>query len=429
MLVELKKTEFDEFAEKHLQNNFQQSSYWAKFIEADGWHSYFLGYKENNSIVAATILVSQNAFVGRKRYFYAPRGFLIDYQKEELVKTFTKEVIHFIKAKRGIYLKIDPYLPWHERDKDGELKTGGKDNSSAVELLTQIGFHQVGDDFKRNMVQPRWLYVIDTKGKDIDELEREMSDKTRQIIHRNERDGIRTRFLSEEELPTFVKIMKETSDKYHTLEYTNHYYQDLFSSFPKDKLKMVVVELHPKEAIEHIEKQLQEEKQSYYDRAFKKDEVLHMNDQTFQKKESLQEEKIAQLEEKKRAFEEALQTHGETIVLGGYFLIFYGNEVIALHGGVFEEWKKLDASITLHYEMLKYTKEQGYELYNLYEISGDFREYSPMYGSYLFKRNFGGQVVELVGEFDYIIDNFSYSFFKLFFPNYYGIKSIRKEKL
>ncbi len=429
MLVELKKIEFDTFASTHIHNSFQQNSYWAKFMEGDGWHSYFVGYKDNNQIIAATLLLSKNTPLLKKRYFYAPRGFLIDYNNTELVQSFTKDVVQFVKQKKGIYLKIDPYIPWVERNKDGELIEGGKDNSRIVNMLEKIGFVHVGNDFKRNMVQPRWLYAIDTRGKTIEDLESEMHDKTRQIIHRNEREGIAFRFLEEEEIPQFVDIMKETSDKYHTLEYTKQYYEDFMHCFPKENIKMAVVELHPKEAIQNIENQLKELKQSYYDRAFKKEEVLHMNESTFEKKEREQEEMIARLEEKQKNYEDILQEKGEKILLGGYFIILYGNEVIALHGGIYEEWKKLDAAVTLHYEMLKYTKEHHYELYNLYEISGDFRENSPMYGSFLFKRNFGGEVVELIGEFDYIIDLTAYSFLKYFFPSYYGIKVIRKEKV
>ena len=429
MVIELKKQEFDSFAESHPHNNFQQNSYWAKFMEKDGWHPYFLGYKEKGKLVAATLLLSQDTKFFKKRYFYAPRGFLIDYQKEELVKVFTKEVIQFVKEKKGIYLKIDPYLSWHERDKNGELQKGGKDNSPIIKLLEEVGFIHVGDDFKRNMIQPRWLYAIDLRNKSFEMLEKEMGDKTRQIVHRNKREGIRSRFLKKKEIESFVSIMKETSEKYHTIEYTNHYYEDFIESFPEEAIKMVGVELHPKEALEEIERELQEQKQAYYNRAFQKEVVLHMNEKEFLEKEKQQEELIQSLEKRKEAYQLALQENGEEILLGGYFLICYGNEVIALHGGVFEEWKKLDASITLHYEMIQFAKENGYNLYNLYEISGDFRENSPMYGSYLFKKNFGGEVVELIGEFDYIIDSFLYSAMKHFFPTYYGIRTIiRKEK-
>lgn len=41
-------------------------------------------------------------------YFYAPRGFIIDYNDEELVKEMTKKVAEFAKKKKGIFVKIDP---------------------------------------------------------------------------------------------------------------------------------------------------------------------------------------------------------------------------------------------------------------------------------------------------------------------------------
>ena len=48
--------------------------------------------------------------------FYAPRGFLIDYHDLELLTTFTREIKKWAKEKKGIFIKIDPYVMYKEHD-------------------------------------------------------------------------------------------------------------------------------------------------------------------------------------------------------------------------------------------------------------------------------------------------------------------------
>ena len=61
-------------------------------------------------------------------------------------------------------------------------------------------------------------------------------------------------------------------------------------------------------------------------------------------------------------------------------------------------------------------------------ITGDFDEKNPLYGLYLFKRGFGGKVVELIGEFDLIINTPLYYLYKIAFACYHKIKQIKKSK-
>ena len=41
-------------------------------------------------------------------YFYAPRGYVIDFKKKELVRDMTKKIVEFVKSKKAIFIKIDP---------------------------------------------------------------------------------------------------------------------------------------------------------------------------------------------------------------------------------------------------------------------------------------------------------------------------------
>ena len=89
---------------------------------------------------------------------------------------------------------------------------------------------------------------------------------------------------------------------------------------------------------------------------------------------------------------------------------------------------QFQSAYTIHFAGLKYAVENGYKRYNFYGITGDFRKENPLYGLYLFKKSFGGHVVELIGEFDYIISPFWYHIYNIAFNTYHKLKNLKKKK-
>ena len=69
---------------------------------------YYLGLvNEKEEVVASTLLLEKKLPMNRC-YLYAPRGFVIDFKKKELVREMTKKVVEFAKSKKAIFVKIDP---------------------------------------------------------------------------------------------------------------------------------------------------------------------------------------------------------------------------------------------------------------------------------------------------------------------------------
>ena len=87
------------------------------------------------------------------------------------------------------------------------------------------------------------------------------------------------------------------------------------------------------------------------------------------------------------------------------------------------------SAYTLHFEGIKYAVEHGYDTYNFYGITGDFSKDNPLLGLYLFKKSFGGQVVELIGEFDLIISKFWYHTYNISFNLYHKLKKLKNHNL
>ena len=86
---------------------------------------------------------------------------------------------------------------------------------------------------------------------------------------------------------------------------------------------------------------------------------------------------------------------------------------------------EFQSAYTVHFAGMKYAIENNYERYNFYGITGDFNESNPLFGLYSFKRDFGGEVVELIGEFDLIINKPLYYLYKLSYASYRNLKNLK----
>ena len=417
-LVELSKTEFNEFTNYLEICPFEQSIYWANFKRGENWHSYFLGLEDKNKLLGATLLLANENKSIKKRFFYAPQGFLIDYKNYDLLEVFTKEIINFVKEKNGIYLKIDPEILTTEKDEDGRELQGGINNLFIKDYLLKLGFIETDN----NTINPKYTMKLDLTDKSLNDILNIMSKKARQIIKRNERLGYIVRELKQDELPIFIKTMDKISSKFNTIEYELPFYEDLASAFTKEHLKIMIAELDLNTTLNNLKKEekvLQIEKEKRIG--------LYQNNQlteeTFIEKELGYKEQINIINKRRKYYLSLKEkTDNDKIFLGGYLFLMYGKEITALIGGMDDEYIDLDVSYSIHFKMLKKAIEYGYRSYNFYEVK-DVND-----GGFFFKQNFGAKLFEHIGEFDYPIDLNSYKKYKKYFPLYYGVKSVYKNK-
>ncbi|CDE74140.1 putative uncharacterized protein [Clostridium sp. CAG:451] len=417
-LVELSKTEFNEFTNYLEICPFEQSVYWANFKSGENWHPYFLGLEDKNKLLGATLLLANENKSIKKRFFYAPQGFLIDYKNYDLLEIFTKEIINFVKEKNGIYLKIDPEILTTEKDEDGRELQGGINNLFIKDYLLKLGFIEADN----NTINPKYTMKLDLTDKSLNDILNNMSKKARQIIKRNERLGYIVREIKQDELPIFIKTMDKISSKFNTIEYELPFYEDLASAFTKEHLKIMIAELDLNTTLNNLKKEekvLQIEKEKRIG--------LYQNNQlteeTFIEKELGYKEQINIINKRRKYYLSLKEkTDNDKIFLGGYLFLMYGKEITALIGGMDDEYIDLDVSYSIHFKMLKKAIEYGYRSYNFYEVK-DVND-----GGFFFKQNFGAKLFEHIGEFDYPIDLNSYKKYKKYFPLYYGVKSVYKNK-
>lgn len=94
------------------------------------------------------------------------------------------------------------------------------------------------------------------------------------------------------------------------------------------------------------------------------------------------------------------QEHGEYIILSGAMFVLYGNEIVYLFSGSYDEYMKYCGQYRLQWEMIKYAADNNYKRYNFYGIKDVFDKNGKDYGVYEFKKGFNGYVEELFGAYE-----------------------------
>ena len=424
-LVNLNKEEFKKFADQHEQITFHQTEEWANLKKNTGWTSYYVGLKDQNNILAAALLLSKEIPFIRKKMFYSPRGFLINYNDIKILEIFTKEIKQFIKKEKGIFIKIDPYVEYQERDNNGNIVENGYNNKKAVENLKELGYKFFGFNTMQDTLQPRWMHVIEINGKNEEEIQKDMESKTRQILRKNEKSSIKTREIKKEELPIFKNIMEHTGDRRDFIDRPLSYYEAMWDALePNGILKILIAEIDFNEYDKNTKKELEEVETSLKDRIYKHDnKILKMNERKYESTNKQDKDSIERLNKQIEKIKKYKEKYGDKKVLGTILFLIYGNEVLSLFGGTDDNLLQFQSAYTVHYAGIKYAIDNGYKRYNFYGITGDFSEKNPLYGLHLFKKSFGGHVVELIGEYDLIISNFWYNTYKLAFTVYHKLKN------
>ena len=387
--VQIKEDEYRKFWESHPLKTFLTSPKIAKLREKSGWKTYFIGLKDENKLIAATILLSHKRHFN-KYEFYALRGLLVDYKDKEVFKLFLEEIKKFVKENNGYIFRMDPYIINKERDIDGNIVEDGEDNSDVVKFLKDFGFKKVKTEDEE---QVSWMFSLGLEGKDEKTILKEMKPNTRNTIRKAEKIGITIKELKYDELDRFQKIMIDTGERKSFSVRDISYYQNMYKLFAEDgEVKYFITELNLKDYIKRLKE----------DKKVKEDKMNSLSDAKYNdgQKKGLTNE-INAIDKRINDAEEIRKSEGTDIItLSGSMFIIIKPEIIYLSSGNYSKFMKFNSQYLLQWMMIKYGIENGFKKHNFYGIPANINTHPKDYGIYEFKRGFNGYVEELIGEFE-----------------------------
>lgn len=380
---ELTKEEYKKFLQNYNSVTFFQDYRMDNYSNLKNFKSYYVGVEDNKKIIAGARLIAKKSRLG-KYNFFSPRGLLVNYNNYELLEFFINNLKKFLKKHNCLVLKIDPYIIYKSRDIDGK-ETNKINNIKIVENLKKLGFIHKGFTKGYDLSgQGRWYFVLDLKNKTLDDINNGMKANHRNIIRKSEKYGIEIKQIEYKDLPVFKHITEETSNRIGFSDKSLIYYQTMYDSFGSD-VKFIVAYLN----VEKYRKKLQEELE------FNQEKYNVLSDKTTGKAKEL---KITIEGLIKRIKESNDYKEKEIPVSCAMFMVYKG-EISYLFSGSLNEYKNLYAQYLIQWYMIKYGVDNNYKRYNFFGISGIFDKHDKDYGVYEFKKGFGGEVEELIGDF------------------------------
>ena len=406
----IEQKEYDKFVINHKKSHVLQSYDWGQFAKiAKNATPHYIGLKDKNNLVAATLLLEKKMPLGYS-YFYAPRGFVIDYDNQELLKTFIKEIKNYLKDKKAIFLKIDPDLIIRKENYLNEEQKADFNQNIIINNLRKLGFKHLGFTKNFETSQPRYSFRIDMTQSE-EEIYEHFSKTTKQRIQKAESLQVEVEIGTKENIKDFHNLMKLTENRKDFVAHNVNYYETLYDIFnKKDKCNLYIGKVNIEKIINLKETELKPLLNEYNDL-----KTIENRSKTQNTKLKELERRTTKLQEDIDKFKIALKEYGSEVILNGHFIIEYGDKAWVLYAGNHNILTDTYANYKTYYEHIKYYKKR-IKTYDQFGTIGDLRNDNPLMGLHDFKKKFGGDYVEFIGEFDLVLNPLIYLALKIISP-------------
>ena len=419
----LEKKEYEEFVKYNpYKSHFLQSYDWGCLVKKErGLTPYYLGLLDNGKIVGATLLLKKSLPLGLC-YLYAPRGYVLNFSDVKILDKFTEEVVKFAKRKKAIYVKIDPDIIWKKEDYKGEVvEVESKDKKIYKELL-RLGYKHLGFTKNFETAQPRYTFRIDLT-QDMDDIESHFSKTTKQRIAKSIKLKTKVEIGDEKDLETFYHLMMLTEERKDFVSYDINYYKTLYKLFNEDnKATLFLGKVNIKDSLEVLKNDLLD--------VNKKIDELPKENMSKSAKNKLKElsRQKENLEKEVDKYSNYLKEYGDEVTLSAHMILEYGDKAWVLYAGNHNILTETYVNYHTYYEHLKFCKDRGLKIYDQFGTIGDLSKDNPRLGLHEFKKKFGGDYIEFMGEFDYVVKPIYYFAFTKLVPIYRNMIKKRKKK-
>ena len=400
---------FDSFTKQHPKSHFAQSYEWGQFKSmSPEWDFDTVGLEDaNGQLVAAALVLFRHLPVIKRPFIYIPRGYVIDFSDQSLLKAFTRHMKEYAKSKKAIFIKIDPDIKYIDRNPQGEPLPGTIKNDQLISDLSKLGYKHLGfaQDFE-STIQPRYTFRLGLTP-EVAALHKNCHSKTRYNLKIAQKRGIEIVAGGREDLKTFSDIMNVTGNRNGFLTRPLSYFEEMYDTLnPKGMCRLYLARLNTGSALEGIKSELVHTKNSIL--AFEMQlENYELNEKKRQKilnKLVPEEKKLSNLKSQLEEMQDLYLRYPQGITMSGILTLYYGNKAWYLYGASDDVYREFMPNYLIQWHALNNAREEGYEIYDFFGISGRTDEADPLHGLYRFKKGFGGDFTEFVGEFDLIVN-------------------------
>ena len=378
-LKKIKEKEYIKFTKD--KAHFLQSYEWGELSKTRNFKPLYVGLYDNNKLVATALLLRKDLLLGYS-YYYIPRGFTLDYNDFSLIKEFTLKLKDFLD-KKVIFFRIDPDIKLHTIDLNAN-KIDGLDNYKLVSFLKSIGYKHRKLTYFFETMEPRFTYRIDLD-KSVEEIDKNYSQMVRHHIKRANKYKVMVELGNRDSIKEFVRLMKLTESRQNFYSHPDKFYYDFYDIF-NDNLTILLASVNLNDIISYLNSEISKNDE-------RKEKLL------YEKNEYLKKFKL-----------------NEKYYVSAYYMITYGNKSWYLYGANDLDFKNTCANYKLFDYQIKEAKRLGSTIFDEFGTIGKPNSKSNLVGLNEFKKKWGGEYTEFIGEFDFVLNKFMYTIFKILIP-------------
>lgn len=411
---------FEEFVLSH-GGIYMQSEKWSR-VKLEWNSAFYSGFSPEGERVL-TALIMERSIPAAGKIWYCPAGAVCDHKNKELFSDFADFMKKELKRNHITALFYDPLI---ELRVNGETREEGK---AAHRLFTECGFELNSDASKCLYKSPVQLITKLTNS----EGERYTAEKLLKTFEKGVRYSVRVgegRGLTEKIytiedinrdgsiMEDFLAVMRDTSERSDFVERGGDYCKRLMEVFGKEGLDMMLIYYDKKKDIA-----LQE------DKIKRREELVRALESAPEKKIRGIKEEIDSIDKATAHFEERMRetadAQSDVICVSGGMTLHYNKMSSCLFGGSKNILRNnLRASHFFNFRRICHSIEKGNELHDLGYVLldkvppaedgtlGVCKPNPDFEGILAFKKSFGSDYIEYIGEYVLISNKmlyFSYS--------------------
>lgn len=386
---------FTSFCKNSPLSNYMQTEEYARFMGENKYNYDYIGLLDENNVIRAASIILIKKISFNTKYGYAPRGFLINYYDENLMREFIAKLKEFYVKKNIAFIKINPEIVVSTIDPITFEKSINPNNNLKKDL-EDYGFTKLKDNLYFESVEPRFNAYIDLKNTS----NKNYSKSTRNKVNNSHKKGLYIERGTMDDLDTFAKLSDFHKDP--------EYYKKLYSIFKKkDKIDVILVKVDYEKYIK-ISQELYEKEENNNNLL---NEILRRSHkQSVLNKKMNSDALLCTIKNDIIKSTEGLKNNNDVIVAAA-ITIKDGNRIHVLESVYDKAYSSYNANYFLYNKMIEEYKK-AYSYLDLGGISGDFSKTNPYYGLNRFKLGFNASIYEYIGEYDLVINKSSYEYLK-----------------
>lgn len=405
-IVKLNSAQFDKFALAHKYRNYYQCSMYSNVMSKFGYTCQYLGItNDDNKLIGATLIMYKAAFMNYK-IAYAPRGILYEFEDEETTKEMINTLKKVLNKQKFMLLRMDPYIPLTVRDSKGNIINFNNKGTAIIDNLKKAGFEYKGKTLNFETEKARWEALVLLQ-KDVREAFQRLDKRTRNKIRKANNSGIEILKDTSKSINDLFKFVGEKEKK------PIGFYKEICKSF-ENNIDIYYAWLNTETFLINSRRSYEKELE-YNDILSEKVMDFNLDEkekQNYINKKMDSDRLITSYKKALLKSTDLLKKYPEGLVVGGAMIIKYDNAAFIFTEGIDDEFSNLYANYLLRWQLIEDYTAQGLKYLNLNGISGDLEHKTEYSGINEAKLGFNTIITEYIGEFDLVINSFTYNWYK-----------------